>query len=81
MRFRYNFKPLHGNTPYLTLLSLNIEKGPVASYDMFQQHPMKSPGFMDFMMDDVDDASQEDDFTTEYEEIQDGTTMIIGSIQ
>ena len=62
-------------------MSLNIGKEPLASYDMFQQHPTKSPGFMDFMMDDIDDASQEDDFTTEYEEIQDGTTMIIGSIQ
>ena len=32
---------------------------------------------MDFMMDDVDDPLQEDDFTTEYEEIHNGTTMII----
>ena len=58
-------------------MSLNIGKGPVATYEMFQQHPTKSPGLMDFMMDDVDDALQEDDFTTEYEGIQDGTTMII----
>ena len=36
---------------------------------------------MDFMMDDGDDALQEDDFATEYEEIQGGTTMIIGSIR
>ena len=56
---------------------MNIGKGPVATYEMFQQHPTKSPGFMDFMMDDVDDPLQEDDFTTEYEETQNGTTMII----
>ena len=60
---------------------MNIGKRPVASYEMFQEHPTKSPGLMDFMMDDGDDALQEDDFATEYEEIQGGTTMIIGSIR